>query len=79
MRNARTPDRGFGGFNDPLVKTLLGIGIVLTLMLYIAVLLKSLVGGAAVSVSLGAYAGVGAIFGLVRGIQYGKANGGRSA
>ncbi len=76
MHNTRTPDRGF---NDPLVKILLGIGIVLTLMIYIAALLTSLEMLKLSMWLLGAYAVVGAICGLVRSIQYGKANRTRSA
>ncbi len=85
IHNTRTPDRGFDEFNDPLVKILLGIGIVLTLMIYVVALLTSLVDVAflgmlkPVTWLLGAYAVVGAICGLVRSIQYGKANRSRSA
>ncbi len=85
IHNIRTPDRGFDGFNDPLVKILLGIGIVLTLMIYVVALLTSLVDVAFLGMLkpvmwlLGAYAVVGAICGLVRSIQYGKANRTRSA
>jgi hypothetical protein len=85
MHNTRTPDRDLNGFNDPLAKILLGIGIVLTLMFFIIVFLASLVDVAflgmlrPVTWLLGAYAVVGAFCGLVRGIQYGKANRSRSA
>jgi hypothetical protein len=74
MHKTRTLDRGFDGFNDPLVKILLGVGTALTLMLYIVTLLTSLVMLKTIMWLLGAYAVVGAIFGLVRSIQYGKAN-----
>ncbi len=76
IHNIRTPDRGFDGFNDPLVKILLGIGIVLTLMIYVVALLTSLVDVAFLGMLkscmwlLGAYAVVGAICGLVRSIQW---------
>ncbi len=88
MHNTRTPDRWFNdpnGFNDPLAKILLGIGIVLTLMFYIVVFLASLVDvaflGMLIPVTwlLGAYAVVAVICGLARSIQYGKANRSRSA
>jgi hypothetical protein len=84
MPNRRTPDRDFNGFNDPLAKVLLGIGIVLTLMFCIVAFLASLVDVAflgmlkPVTWLLGAYAVVGAIYGLVSGIRYGKANRSRS-
>ena len=76
IHNIRTPDRGFDGFNDPLVKILLGIGIVLTLMICVVALLTSLVDVAflgmlkSVMWLLGAYAVVGAICGLVRSIRW---------
>ncbi len=70
IHNIRTPDREFDGFNDPLVKILLGIGIVLTLMIYIAALLRSLEMLKLGMWLLGAYAVVGAICGLVRSIQW---------
>ena len=85
MHNTRTPDREFDGFNDPLVKILLGIGIVLGLMFYIAAHLTLSVDVAFLGMLksvlwlLGAYAVVGAICGLVRSVQYGKANRSRSA
>ncbi len=79
MHNTRTPDRGLDGFNDPLVKILLGIGIALTLMIYIPASLASLEMLRLSMWLLGAYAVVGAICGLVRSIQYGKANRSRSA
>lgn len=75
MHNARTPDRGF---NDPLVKILIGIGIVLGLMIGVAALLTRLVGVEFLGMLklgmwlLGAYAVVGAICGLVRSIQWGN-------
>jgi len=57
---------------------LLGIGITLTLMFFIAALLKPLIGVAgflvmlkSITWALGAFAVCGAIFGLVRSIQYG--------
>jgi len=59
-------------------KILLGIGTALTLMFFVAALLKPLVGVAgflvmlmSITWALGAYAVRGAIFGLVRSIQYG--------
>jgi len=59
-------------------KILLGIGIALTLMFFGAALLKPLIGVAGflamlkpIMWALGAYAVRGAIFGLVRSIQYG--------
>jgi len=76
IHNTRTPDRGFDGFNDPLVKIMLGVGIVLTLMLCIVALLTSSVGVEFLGLLkpvmwlLGAYAVVGAICGLVRSIQW---------
>ncbi len=76
IHNTRTPDRGFDGFNDPLVKILLGIGIVLTLMIYVVALLTSLVDVAFLGMLkpvmwlLAAYAVVGAICGLVRSIRW---------
>ncbi len=85
MHNTRTPDRDLNGFNDPLAKILLGIGIVLTLMFCIVAFLASLVDVAflgmlkPVTWLLGAYAVVGAICGLVRSMRYGKANKSRSA
>ena len=75
IHETRTPDRGF---NDPLVKILLGIGIVLTAMIYIAAFLPSLEMLKLSMWLLGAYAVVGAICGFVRSVQYGKANRSRS-
>jgi len=75
----RTLGREFDGFNDPVVKVLLGVGIALTLTTYVVVLLKPLIGVAGFLVLLKsitwvllAYAVVGAIFGFVRSIQYGR-------
>ena len=79
MRNTRTSDRGVDGFNDPLVKILLGIGIVLTAMINVAAYLGSLEILKLSMWLLGAYAVAGAIFGLVRSAQYGKASRSRSA
>ena len=86
MRRTGMRNREFDGFKDPVVKILLGIGIALTLMLYVAVFLKPLIGVAGFLVMLksimwvlGAYAVFGAIFGLVRSIQYGRARRSRSA
>ena len=76
MYNVRTSDRGS---NDPLVKILLGVGIVLTAMIYVAAYLGSLEMLKLSMWLLGAYAVAGAIFGLVRSVQYGKANRSRSA
>jgi len=85
MHNTRMLDRGRdwfndpNGFNDPLAKILLGIGIVLTLIFYIVAFLASVVDVAflgmlkPVTWLLGAFAVVGVICGLVRGIQFGKA------
>ena len=85
MHNTRTPNREFNGFDDPLAKILLGIGILLTAMFVSLSFSMAFVGmkflGPLISVTwlLGAYAVVGAIFGLVRSIQFGKAIRSRSA
>ena len=79
MRNRRSPDREFDGFNDPLVRIIGGIGIALMLMIVIAAFLKSL---EILQFSLWlllAYAVVGAICGFVRSRQYGAANRNRNA
>ena len=76
MHNTRTLDRDLNGFNDPLVKIVLGIGIVVTAMLCIAVLLALLVGAQFLGLLnfavwlLGAFAIFGAICGLVSGIRW---------
>ena len=76
IHTRETLDRDINGFNDPLAKILLGIGIVLTGMLCIAVLLISLVGVQflgylkLVTWLLGAFAVFGAICGLVSGIRW---------
>ena len=80
MRERRDLNREFDGFDDPLVKVLGGAGIVLMVTLCIAVLLVLFVGmeflGLLISVMwiFCAYAVIGAICGLVRGMQYGEAN-----
>ena len=83
MRRTRTRNREF---DDSVAKILLGIGIALTLMFYVAALLKPLIGVAGFLVMLksitwvlGAYAVFGVIFGLVRSIQRGGARRSRSA
>ena len=75
----RTLGREFNGFNDPVVKILLGVGIALSLPIFVVVLLKPLIGVGGFLVMLKsstwvmlAYAVVGAIFGFVRSIQYGR-------
>ena len=75
-RNRRTLDRDLNGFNDPLVKIVLGIGIVVTAILCIAVLLTLLIGVQFLGLLifamwlLGAFAVFGAICGLVSGIRW---------
>ena len=77
--STRILGREFDGFDDPVVKVFLGVGIAQTLTIYVAVLLKPLIGVEGVLVMLKptmwvllAYAVIGAIFGFVRSIQYGR-------
>ena len=76
MRKIRERHRDFNGFNDPLAKVLLGIGIVLTVLLHSAVILVSLVGPEFLALLklvtglLGAFAIFGAICGLVGSMRW---------
>ena len=76
IHNTRKLDRDFDGFDDPLVKILLGIGIVSTAIFFIAAFLMSLVGLQFLGFFklatwlLGAFSIFGAICGLVSGMRW---------
>ena len=83
--NSRTLDRDLDGFNDPLVKIVSGIGIVVTAMLFIAAILTFVIGVQFLGLLklamwlLGAFAVFGAICGLVSGIRWRTGARGRRA